>query len=582
MSVNDSMNPAEKAAAEAIASIYDCIDHHQSFLLEAPAGAGKTYSLVKALKYLINKEGNQLIRRHQKIACITYTNVASEEIKSRTDEHPAILSTTIHAFCWSQIKDYQPYLREKIPQLPRWPERIEEAGGIDNRNIDYDLGYPIAKKEEKNIFLSHDDVLSLAIAMMERVKFRALLISRYPILFIDEYQDTNRQFAEALKTYFLDTESGLLLGFFGDHWQKIYGDGCRKVEHPDLMVIQNRANFRSVGSIVNVLNRMRPELEQAVQDPEAEGSVAVYHTNEWRGNRLTGAQWKDDLPPEVAHDYLTKLRIYLISADWDFAPNKTKVLMLTHNVLANEQGYSGIADIFQGNNDRFIKKEDHLIKFFVDTLEPVCLAYENRRFGEMFATLGGRTPALLSPADKLAWANDMDTLLNLRSTGTIGVVLDHIRQTDRPRIPDTIERKQREIEQQVEGSDAQESSSIERLRKLRDVSYQEVIALTKFIEGNTPFSTKHGVKGAEFENVLVVIGRGWNHYNFNQFLEWAGGTIPSDKQDAFERNRNLFYVACSRPKKRLTLLFTQKLSEVALATLSNWFGESSIYSVVDI
>ncbi|MFH0784307.1 MAG: hypothetical protein V2B20_20450, partial [Pseudomonadota bacterium] len=52
--------------------------------------------------------------------------------------------------------------------------------------------------------------------------------------------------------------------------------------------------------------------------------------------------------------------------------------------------------------------------------------------------------------------------------------------------------------------------------------------------------------------------------------------IPSKRQSAFERNRNLFYVACSRPKKRLALLFTQKLSPIAFRTLNHWFGDDSI------
>jgi superfamily I DNA/RNA helicase len=49
-----------------------------------------------------------------------------------------------------------------------------------------------------------------------------------------------------------------------------------------------------------------------------------------------------------------------------------------------------------------------------------------------------------------------------------------------------------------------------------------------------------------------------------------------NKQDSFERNRNLFYVACSRPKKNLTLLFTQELSGYALATLEGWFGDEHV------
>ena len=90
-------------------------------------------------------------------------------------------------------------------------------------------------------------------------------------------------------------------------------------------------------------------------------------------------------------------------------------------------------------------------------------------------------------------------------------------------------------------------------------------------------TTKHGVKGAEFENVLVVVGRGWNQYNFGEMLELAGASvIPVAKEEAFERNRNLFYVACSRPQKRLAILFTQLLSPEAIATLESWFGADAV------
>jgi hypothetical protein len=69
-----------------------------------------------------------------------------------------------------------------------------------------------------------------------------------------------------------------------------------------------------------------------------------------------------------------------------------------------------------------------------------------------------------------------------------------------------------------------------------------------------------------------------NQYNFNQFLEWAGSPnhIPGSKREAFERNRNLFYVTRSRPRRRLALLFTQELTPPAMATLSNWFGAGAI------
>ncbi|EON4589047.1 3'-5' exonuclease [Escherichia coli] len=115
------------------------------------------------------------------------------------------------------------------------------------------------------------------------------------------------------------------------------------------------------------------------------------------------------------------------------------------------------------------------------------------------------------------------------------------------------------------------------LEKLHQIAYSEVKVLRHYLDGHSPFETKHGVKGAEFENVLVVVGRGWNQYNFAEMLELAGAqVISAAKEDTYERNRNLFYVACSRPKKRLAILFTQSLSPDALATLENWFGKETI------
>ena len=129
-------NPAERAAAAAQERICQCIDEKRSFLVEAGAGAGKTFSLVMALKFLIKKHGLRLRRRNQRVACITYTNVASDEIKARTDRHPAIQSETIHSFCWAAIRPFQAALRKRLPDLGKWNERLQTAGGLGGRSID--------------------------------------------------------------------------------------------------------------------------------------------------------------------------------------------------------------------------------------------------------------------------------------------------------------------------------------------------------------------------------------------------------------------------------------------------------------
>ena len=468
------LNPAEQASEEALEKIRVCLRDGKSFLLEAGAGAGKTYSLIETLKYLIADKGNDLVNKHQQIACITYTNVAADEIISRTDSHPAIHSSTIHAFCWSLIKGFQPFLREKLQDIPSWTSKVEEAGGISNQKVIYDLGY--RKIDNNEIMLHHDDILSLMVDLLHVEKFRTLFSKRYPILFIDEYQDTDVKFADALNTYYLDVSAGITIGFFGDHWQKIYGTGCGKIEHPNLEEIGKEANFRSVPVIVNSLNRLRSELPQQVCEPDAQGAVSVFHTNNWRGTRLTGNHWKGDLPSEVAHEYLENLKTQLETEGWEFSLDKSKILMLTHNVLATEQGYKNLADAFR-YKESFVKKENRHVSFLIDTLEPVCIAYEKGHFGEMFSLLGRRTPLLKSLSDKETWARDMGDLLVLRQRGTIGEVIDHLILTRRPRLPESVESKERQLVEWLQDDDREENRSLSEIVKLRDVAYSELVAL---------------------------------------------------------------------------------------------------------
>ena len=573
-------SPASAAGRIALERMFACLDEGRSFRLEAGAGAGKTYSLEEALRRVIDRRGADFLRQRQQIGCITYTNVAKDEIISRTHAHPAVRPDTVHGFCWSVLQDFQATLRELVLNLPGWAERLEPAGGIGARRVHYELGY--AGVTDEQVTLRHEDVLALMIKALALPKFRRVLTARYPVLLIDEYQDTNAAFVDALKIWFLDQGEGPLIGLFGDHWQKIYGDGCGLVEHKVLEVIDKNANFRSVDAIVQVLNRMRPALPQMVSDPDAPGEARVFHTNNWTGERRTGqggGHWTGDTSAEAARAYFQHVKARLIDEGWDFSVEKTKILMLSHSVLAREQGYASIPPIYGQYNDPWLKKDDPHIKFLSDYLEPACAAFEVQRYGEMFECFGAGMPRIRQHQDKVAWSKTMNNLITLRQSGTIGDVIDFIAAQQLMRLPATVEERELKLAEVGAEPVAGESRRVTQLRKLRAVPYAELIALNRFIDGHTPFATKHGVKGAQFENVLVIIGRGWNKYNFAQTLEWIDGGPPADKQGFFENNRNLFYVACSRPKVRLAMLFTQILSTNAMIKLTRWFGENNVIAL---
>lgn len=577
--MNIENNPAEIASIESITRIKECIDSNKSFRLEAGAGAGKTYSLIESLKYIISNKADNLIDK--RIACITYTNIAKEEILNRTDNHPLIYANTIHSFCWELIQPFQLNLRNIIVDLSdKWREKVQITA-LTNQQIKYDLG--IMKISDTEAFLHHDDVIKCMSKLLSLPKFQKYLKTKFPIVFIDEYQDTDKNLANNLVNYLVENDSGVLVGFFGDHWQKIYGkNACGLINTPSgkIVEINKNANFRSDKNIVDCLNRIRKELPQNEYDPTSKGVVKIFHSNNWSGERQSLNHWQGDLPKEEAKNYIDQIKIRLIQDGWDFNnSSQTKILFLTNNLIATEQGFKNLADCFEYTDD-YLKKNDPYLKFFLEVLEPIILAFNEKKFGKIFQILGTKKPNLLCQNDKSKWSNHFSELVNLRETGTIKDLIKLIAENNIIGFSASLERCENKLSKLVQDAQIErnedDNNFVTKVSKLYNIKYSEVISLGEYIEEKTPFSTKHGVKGAEFNNVFVVLGRGWNNYNWDQLLLWMKNGIPNGKEEAFERNRNLFYVCCSRAKHNLTLLFTQSLSSNSLLMLEEIFGAENI------
>jgi DNA helicase II / ATP-dependent DNA helicase PcrA len=565
-------NPAAVAADEAQARVDACIEVGRNFRLEAGAGAGKTYSLVTALKRIIDAKGLDLLRRDQRVACITYTEVARDEIAREIEEHPAIVVNTIHAFSWAFLNRFQKTLRSEIAEMADRAEKIAEGGGVGEKRVEYSLGF--FGVDEGRISLGHDDVPRLMGRLLGLPKFQRLFAQAFPIVLIDEYQDTDPNFMGALSEHFLEKGAGPLIGLFGDHWQTIYRNDFSLRQFQGVEGIDKGANFRSVPAVVNVLNALRPELPQEVSNPEAVGEARFFHANSYIGERTSTPHSKGDLPASMSRLAVSALRDKLAAEGWDFSPKKTKVLMLTHSALAAEQGYPNLAAVFD-RNESFAKREDPTIEFLVGTLEPMVEAYDCKQYGEMFRVMGG-SPALRSHEDKVAWREQMERISSIRSGGTVGELLDFLKSSRRPRIPDRVMKRDEDLEAALQ-DESLATKATSRQQLLREVRYREVIELRKFLDGYTPFATKHSVKGAQFENVLVVLGGGWNQYNWPQMFELIRTRALTPKNEkAFLRARNLFYVAISRPKMRLAVLATQTLNQEALSAAGHLFGMENV------
>ena len=374
--------------------IISVLESGLSFRVEAGAGSGKTYSLNKVVDWLQDNRWKEFKKRKQQVACITYTNAAVEVISSRLKSNSFIIPTTIHSFVWEAMKQYQSTLVRLVKENEMIPEEVNPE---DIRNISYNLGHRYF--ENGILYLYHNDVINLFSFMLDNQKFRLIFSQNYPIILIDEYQDSFKLIMDKFIEYFISENSGPQFGLFGDAWQTIYqsNKACGLITNKNLEEIKKVSNFRSAPKIVDVLNRLRPDLPQISAIDDITGEVLVITCNEFCGcERRTERNFNGELPQKVFESRLEKVKKFIEQNKLDIKESM-KVLMITHRVLANQQGYINLLSIL---GDSLKNEEDPFLLFFMNTVEPIYKALKNKDMNLLFDTLGIRRYAIKSKAEK--------------------------------------------------------------------------------------------------------------------------------------------------------------------------------------
>lgn len=250
------------AARDVTAQVILALDERRSFLVDAGAGAGKTYTLVQALRHLLTKRRSNLESTAGRIACITYTNVAKDEIRERVGADPLVTIATIHDFLWAEIKRFQGSLRKAIIARNSEADTPQDLEALTpNIPIRYvQLGRALDEGR-----ISHDDVLALSHRLIsEHPKLARIFADRFPYILVDEYQDTSPLIIEVLLDHLAKAGNPRCsVGLFGDSMQQIYPTGVGEIlGYPDLERITKDENRRSSQPVIDVLNAIRPSLKQ--------------------------------------------------------------------------------------------------------------------------------------------------------------------------------------------------------------------------------------------------------------------------------------------------------------------------------
>lgn len=234
----------------------------ERILVEAPAGYGKTTTMISRIAYILAKGD---VPNPKKILALTFSVNAALKIKRDTAEKlPAlmnvsnnpvslsekILATNYHGFCKSvlskhgflldtnlrrNVNSFKAIGDEKIDAvegvsqlidtdeagLCKDVERIVKNGNYPDKNLIEKYLEIIKEKLLPNNAITHNAVLFLAIKLLEEYpEISKFYRNLYKFIIVDEFQDTNIVAWQLIQCLISDSTKLL---FLGDPLQRIYG-----------------------------------------------------------------------------------------------------------------------------------------------------------------------------------------------------------------------------------------------------------------------------------------------------------------------------------------------------------------------
>jgi len=587
------------------------MDNPKSFFMFAGAGSGKTRSLVKALNYINTSIGTTLLQSGRKVAVITYTNAASEEIKQRAQYNPLFEISTIHSFSWSLISAYTNDIRDwlkaklekRIDELTQQQSKsrsktskayLERANKIVKRTerlryldtVKRFIYNPDGLNLEANS-LDHAEVIQITADFLTlKPTFKAVFIDKYPIVLIDESQDTKKELISVLFSVQQEYKDRFLLGLFGDTMQRIYLDGKEDLAEsiPDDWEKPCKVmNHRSQKRIVDLCNNIRKDadgIQQCSRTDKPNGIVRVFIT---------------DNEDAFACEQIARNRMSRITGDNDWENiEKVKSLTIEHKMAASRLGFKSFFDYMNNVNSYkqgLVKGNLSVISLFTHILIPLQDAYYSDNQFEIMRIIREHSIDFERHKDSLT-SGVIESLK--QSVEELLSLLSNEHSTCRDLLNIVYEKRLFQLHKDLlrlledfPSEDDNEYDKYINLKKALDSEFIEIKRYYTYVQGKASFDTHQGVKGLEFDRVMVIIddkeSKGTT-FSYNRLFGVEDKTERDKKNEregretSLDRTRRLLYVTCSRAKESLAIVYyTPSIDDTYKAILSTeWFTEEEI------
>jgi DNA helicase II / ATP-dependent DNA helicase PcrA len=624
MSISVKQNTIDDSVDE---EIYACLNPEspKSFFLFAGAGSGKTRSLVNVLKRFKNAYGKRFRLQRKRIAIITYTNAASDEIIRRLEFDSIFSVSTIHSFAWETIKHYTSDIREwlrkslsvEIAGLNAEQSKsrdlgnktsVERAAKIKSKSKRLDLLDSIVKftynPNGDNITrdsLNHTEVISITAYFITNLPLmQDIVISRFPVILIDESQDTKRELIDAFFHLQQQKKESFSLGLFGDTMQRIYMDGKENLGRnlpQEWITPAKKMNHRSGKRIIQLINHIRKEIDGQEQQPRTDkedGFVRLFIVP-----RTTNKQQAELKISE---------RMMAITNDslWHEEEDKdVKTLILEHHMAARRMGFFDFfAPLYEQDKLRTGVLDGSLpaLRLFTKIILPLIEAhitadqFEVTRIVKANAEILTKEQLIQSKeqlenvkkAKKMLesllqlWDNGKDPLLKNILQNVFDSKLFSVPE---PLLPVVAGASFNNDDTGTLGQNSDEITAA--LRQALEVPFSQLKKYSEYLSEKSKFGTHQGVKGLEYERVMVIIddeeAKGFL-FSYDKLFGAKGLTdgdrknISEGKETGIDRTKRLFYVACSRAKSSLAIVaYSDNPAAIKQNAINyGWFEQNEI------
>lgn len=556
------------------------------YLVIAGAGSGKTRTVVYRTAFMIEKGIAE-----ENILMLTFTKKAALEMKERLEsilgkKEIKVSVSTFHSLCAELLIKYKNIFgidklniidenrnRAVISLLIREYSLKNKGDFLSEKRVVEIFGAARSRKKDISEFLNEKEKAYLEDLEFLKIKYRrfkkefqmydfedliekvlrklkadkiflGILREKYKYVIVDEYQDTNSIQKELLKT--LIGANGNIMAV-GDDYQSIYGFRGADFENilrfgkdfPRSQMIKLEKNYRSSDEIIEYTNKISKDFllkynknvkgtKRRGENPHTASFLNEEKQGEFICRKIEELKEKGIPYEEMAILYRNKYIVY-----------KLKKIMKEKNIPFNLQeereiSFGSPIDIYLKMLEVWNDKDDILKWEELVKILPRSYSYSVLNIMKRKDTENKVLSKIIKISDKIT-DYSLSEILNKCEK----LVLEIIRE----KTIFTIEEV--EMLQKVKGS-IKENKNLEMyIKELKNILERE----GKIIKNKVSLLSVHSSKGLEWEAVFIPT-----------LLE---GVFPSSigEEKNLEEEKRLFYVACSRGKNYLYLLYPKYFYE---------------------